>query len=81
MTKLFQQIDLLVVFSCFHFRCNYKDFHDTWDFLNSRFFCLLDATYVASVDSLLDSLQKLFIVTCIRKGKPDEVNLMMFDDF
>lgn len=26
-----------------------------------------------SVDSFLDSLQKLFIVTCIKKGKPDEV--------
>lgn len=55
------------------YSCNYKEFHDTWDFLNSRFFCLLDASYVESVDSFLDSLQKLFIVTCIKKGKPDEV--------
>lgn len=59
----------------FIYSCNYKEFKDTWDFLNARFFCLLDASYVESVDSFLDSLQKLFIVTCIKKGKPDEVSL------
>lgn len=54
-------------------RGDYAGFNDLWLFLNSRFFCLLDATYVESVSNFWDSLRKLYVVTSIKKGKKEEV--------
>ena len=53
--------------------CDFKGLKDTWDFLNSRFFCLLNSTYMESVESFKNSLRKLYIVTCIKQKNTNEV--------
>ena len=57
-------------------RCDFKGLNDTWSFLNSRFFCLLDSSYMESVDSFWNSLRTLYIVTSIRKKNKEEVVLL-----
>ena len=54
---------------------DYVGFNDLWSFLNSRFFCLLDATYVESVSNFWDSLRKLYVITSIKSGKKEEVGV------
>ena len=53
--------------------CDFKGLKDMWDFLNSRFFCLLNSTYMESVESFKNSLRKLYIVTCIKQKNTNEV--------
>lgn len=59
-------------FSLIH-RGDYAGFSDMWSFLYSRFFCLLDASYVESVDNFWNSLRKLYVVTSMKRGKIEEV--------
>ena len=55
---------------------DYVGFNDMWSFLNSRFFCLLDASYIESVDTFWNSLRKLYVVTSMKRGKTEEVILV-----
>ena len=55
---------------------DYAGFNDMWSFLNSRFFCLLDASYIESVDTFWNSLRKLYVVTSMKRGKTEEVILV-----
>ena len=60
---------------------DYAGFNDMWSFLNSRFFCLLDASYIESVDTFWNSLRKLYVVTSMKRGKTEEVILVaVFND-
>ena len=54
---------------------DYAGFNDMWSFLYSRFFCLLDASYIESVDNFWNSLRKLYVVTSMKRGKIEEVIL------
>lgn len=56
-------------------RGDYEGFDDMWNFLYSRFFSLLDNSYVESVGNFRDSLRKLYVVYLIKQGKKSEVDV------
>lgn len=51
-----------------------------WSFLYSRFFSLLDGSYVESVSTFRDSLRKLYVVYLIKQGKKSEVDVGLSAD-
>ena len=55
---------------------DYAGFNDMWNFLDTRFFCLLDASYVESVENFWNSLRKLYMVTSMQRGEIEEVVLV-----
>ena len=61
-------------------RGDYEGFDDMWNFLYSRFFSLLDGSYVESVSTFRDSLRKLYVVYLIKQGKKSEVDVDLSAD-